>query len=325
MHLSHEQALDLAAEAARRCGACDATAQALARAVVAAEWAGSRAVGFAHLPDYLDGLQRGRIDGRVAPVIRCPTPATVCVDVRGGIAQRGYDEAFDLLTDRARASGVAVLSLTRSYTVGELGYYTRRLAEQGLVALAACNATAQVTTVESGQPVFGTNPLSFAAPLGASRPFVIDQASSATAFVRLREAAAAGADIPEGWAVDAQGRPTTRAQDALSGLLLPFGGARGAHIAMIVEILAAGLTGGHWSIDAPPYAEGEVSPGVGLFVVAIDAERLAPGFATRLSAQITRWAERGVRIPGSHLDVRALDIPEDLVARIRDWAAADAP
>ncbi|MEN9890994.1 MAG: hypothetical protein RLY78_1289 [Pseudomonadota bacterium] len=320
MRLTHDEALDLATAAARAAGAGDATARALAEATVAAEWAGSRAVGFAHLPDYLDGLRSGRIDGHAAPEISFPAPAAVRVDVRRGIAQRGFDEAFDAFVERTRSGGVAVLTLHDSYTVGELGYYTRRLAQQGLVALAACNATAQVTTLESGRPVFGTNPLSFAAPTTGARPFVIDQASSATAFVRLRQAAAEGAAIPEGWAVDARGEPTTSALAALSGLLLPFGGARGAHIAMIVEILGAGLTGGHWSIDAPHYAEGTTSPAVGLFVTAFDPERLVPGFAARLTAQIERLAALGVRIPGSHLDITALDIPEALVAALRAGA-----
>lgn len=317
MRIEAAEAIDIARAAAKAAGASDEIALSLARAVVAAEWSGSRAVGFAHLDDYLDGFRKGRISRDATPVLSFPAPAAVRVDARRGIAQLGFDQAFDELVRRAETCGVAVFAQFNSFTVGELGYYTRRLAEAGLVAFAACNATAQMTTSESGKAVFGTNPLSFAAPTATGKPFVIDQASSATAFVNVRQAAAKGERIPEGWAVDASGQPTTEASEAVEGLLLPFGGARGAHIAMIVEILGAGMTGGNWSMDAPHYANGEESPSVGLFVVAFNPGVTAPGFADRLSAQIARLAENGVRIPGSHIKVTELDIPVELVEKFR--------
>lgn len=316
MRLTTEQALDLARRAARQAGADEGTAESLAQAVVSAEWAGSRAVGFAHLVDYLDGLRCGRIAGDAQPLISSPAPAVIRVDALRGIAQRGFDLAFDDLVRRTRENGIAVFSLFNSFTVGELGYYTRRLAQVGLVATAACNAKAQVTTLESGQPVFGTNPLSFAAPTTQAKPFVVDQATSASAYVRLRQAAEAGESIPEGWAVDAAGQPTTSAVAALDGLLLPFGGARGANIALIVEILGAGLTGGHWSIDAPHYAQGADSPAVGMLLTVIDPTLLVPDFANRLTSQLERLAEMKVRIPGSHLNITELDIPDALVHSI---------
>lgn len=317
MRLSTSEAISIAEQAAKSAGASGPVAASLAQAVVAAEWSGNRAVGFAHLMDYLDGFRCGRIAGDAKPSISFPAAATVRVDANRGIAQLGFDLAFDELLARAKQSGVAVFSQFNSFTVGELGYYTRRLADAGMVAIAACNATAQVTTVESGKPVFGTNPMSFAAPTNRGKSFVIDQASSAAAFVRVRQAAAAGESIPEGWAVNAQGEPTTSALEALTGLLLPFGGPRGAHIAMMVEFLGAGLTGGNWSMDAPPYAHGAESPAVGLFINVIDPEVLVPGFTERLSTQIDRLADMGVRIPGSHINITELDVPDDVLASVR--------
>ena len=91
-------------------------------------------------------------------------------------------------------------------------------------------------------------------------PLVIDQATSATAYVNLRKAAEHGEPIPEGWAIDAAGQPTTDARAALDGLLLAFGGKRGANIALMVEVLAAGMTGANWSLDCPPFDQGSDSP-----------------------------------------------------------------
>lgn len=316
MRYETEEAREIARRAVLSAGASDDVAKSLADAVVAAEWAGSHAVGFAHLVDYLDGFAEGRIDGRAEPDIKFAAPAAIRVDAKGGIAQLGFDRAFDQIIERANTYGVAAFIQANSYTVGELGYYTRRLAAAGMVSLAACNANALMTTFESRKAVFGTNPISFAAPVENGKPFVIDQALSATAFVNIRQAAERGETIPEGWAVDAAGNPTTDARDAVKGLLLAFGGARGANIALIIEILAAGLTGANWSMDAPSFSEGNESPGVGLFVVAFKADLLAPGFPARLSAQIERLAAQGIRIPGSHINVTDLDLPTSLIEKI---------
>jgi len=322
MRIETQDAHEIARRAALNAGASDDVATSLADAVVSAEWAGSRAVGFAHLPDYLDGFLKGRITRDAQPQLTFPTPASVRADAKGGIAQLGFDLAFDQLVERANTFGVTVFVQANSYTVGELGYYTRRLAESGFVALAVTNATAQMTTVESRQPVFGTNPMSFAAPMGTGKPFVIDQASSATAFVNVRKAAEKGEPIPDGWALDGTGQPTTDAREAVKGLLLAFGGARGANIALMIEILAAGLGGGNWSTDAPSFSEGSQSPGVSLFIVAMQPQLLAPDFSVRLPAQIKHLAELGVRIPGSHLNITEIDVPEVLIERINSYTVS---
>lgn len=317
-----EAARRIALDAIRKAGANEAVARSLADATISAELAGSKVVGFAHLPDYLDGFATGRIAANVDPEPSFPALAAVHVDACGGIAQLAYDRVFDELVGRANTYGVVTLAVSNSFTVGELGYYTRRLAEQGLVALGTCNATAQMTTLESGKAVYGTNPVSFAAPVAHARPFVIDQASSATAFVSVRKAAEAGQAIPDGWAVDKQGRPTTDARAAINGLLLPFGGVRGANLAMMMEILAAGVTGANWSMDAPHYAKGRDTPGVGLFLVAVKADVFAEDFEARLAAQLERLSQAGVRIPGSHIKVCEIDVADDVMDNVRSSGAS---
>lgn len=297
--LSLEDAFDLARSALLRLGMAEQAAGALARATVDAEAVGKRPVGFAHLVDYLAALAAGRIDGRAEPLFTAPVPALMKCDAMGGVAQHGFEIVEDELAEKARTFGLAIFALRNCYTTGELGWYAARLAAQGLVALAATNGPAVLAGAGGRKPVYCTNPLAFAAPLADGREILIDQASSATAFVNIRAAAERGSPIPEGWALDAAGEPTTNAEAALAGALLAFGGDRGANIALMVEVLAAGLTGANWSTDAPSFRAGAASPGTGLFVLAIAPHLLAEDFPERLAAQATRLSgEFGVHVPG---------------------------
>lgn len=320
MRYTIKRAREMARQAAMAAGASDAVATSLANATVAAELCGRSAVGFAHLPDYLDGFTAGRIVGTAQPDIGFPAPAIIYVDARGGIAQLGFDLAFDELRARAGLYGMTAFAQKNSYTAGELGYYTRRLAEAGLVSFAVGNGPALMTAGSNREAAYGTNPLSFAAPVENGPPLVIDQASSATAFVNVRQAAERGETIPEGWAVDEGGQPTTDAREAVKGLLLAFGGTRGANIALMTEVLAAGLTGANWSLDAPAFADGSRSPGVGLFVVGLKPDVLAPDFSARLASQLARLAAKGVHIPGQTHVADEIELPAALIASIERYA-----
>ena len=322
--LSFEDALQLALSACRGAGASEAAARSLAAATVSAERRGKPAVGFAHLVDYLDGFAAGRIIGDAAPELSSPAGAVIACDARGGIAQLGFDLAFDDLRARCAALGVAIFAQANSYTAGELGYYVRRLAEAGLVALAATNGPALMAPPGGLAPVYCTNPVAFAAPVADGPPLVIDQASSATAFVNVRDRAERGEPLPPGWAIDAAGRETTDARAAMRGALLTFGGARGGNIALTVEVLA-GLAGGNWSLDAPSFADGAKTPGAGLFVVAIAPAVLAPEFPVRLASQLARLASLGVHIPGQRADrAEGINLSPALLAKIQAYASGEA-
>jgi (2R)-3-sulfolactate dehydrogenase (NADP+) len=297
--LSPQEARDLARTALMRVGMVETAATALAGATVDAEMAGKNAIGFTHLTDYLRSLVDGRIDGRAEPLITSPVPAIVKCDAMGGVAQHGFAIALEELVTKAKALGIAVFTVQNSYTTGELGWYAAQLAQEGLVAIAATNGPALLAGAGSRLPVYCTNPLAFAAPLADGRFLLVDQASSATAYVKIREAAARGEAIPAGWALDQEGEPTTDPFAAMKGALLAFGGTRGANVALMVEVLAAGLTGANWSLDAPDFQAGDASPGVGLFLLALAPQLLADGFSTRFAEQVERLSGvYGVHIPG---------------------------
>jgi (2R)-3-sulfolactate dehydrogenase (NADP+) len=317
--LQPAEALDLAERACRAAGASEAAAQSLARATVAAELHGRGAAGFSHLPDYLAGFRDGRIDRSAEPALSSPAPAMIACDARGGISQLGFDRAFDDLRARAEAYGLALFAQANSFTTGELGDYARRLAEAGLVALAVTNGPALMAAGGAKRPVYCTNPIAFAAPLDEGPPLLIDQATSATAFVTLRRLAEEGRALEAGLAIDEDGVQTTDPRAALRGALIAFGGPRGANIALMVEVLAAGLAGAHWSLDAPPFDRGNRSPGAGLIVVAIAPRLIAPDFPERLRAQLDRLASLGVYIPGRRGRAEAIELTDGIVAAIERW------
>ena len=196
------------------------------------------------------------------------------------------------------------------------------------MSFAATNGPALLAGSGSTKPVYCTNPMSFAAPVAGGPPLVIDQSSSATAFVNIRKAAEEGAKIPEGWALDASGNPTTDPAAAMKGALLAFGGKRGANIALMVEVLAAGLSGANWSLDAPSFTGGPDSPGTGLFVLAIEPKLLDPDFEQPHEGQLDRLAgDYGVHIPGApgprrrrRRKARGINAPKAVVQRISEFA-----
>lgn len=298
INLDLETALDLCKRAARACGASEYAAESLAAATVAAEARGQTTVGLAHFLDYIDAMRAGRIDGSATPVLTRPAAAVIVSNACGGIAHSGFDLAFEELVMTAERFGVALFSQHNAYTCGALGYFAERLAQRNLIALAVANSSAHLAAGGAKRPIYGTNPLAFAAPQQHGPALLIDQASSATAFVNVRAAAEAGRPLPDGWAIDQAGEPTNDPSAVLTGALLAFGGARGGNIALMVEVLSA-LSGANWSLDAPSFRDGAQSPGVGMLIVALAPDLIDPSFIQRWSSQLRRLRdEHHVFIPG---------------------------
>lgn len=288
---------DLCVSAAIRAGATEHEARILADATVAAELARHRAVGVAHLFDYLDAYRAGRISPGVEPTVHRPTAATLISDAGGGLAQVAFDAALPELRADVEQRGLGALWVRNSYTCGELAYYPRLLAQAGLFALAFANSPALMSIGGSRERVLGTNPMAFAVPRPGRAPYVVDQATSATAYVNVRDAARDHKSIPLGWAVGPDGGATTEATAALAGALLPFGSYRGGNVALLVELLAT-LAGASYSVDAAPFDSGTSSPRIGMCVLCFDAGAIA-GDAARMADHLDRLADDyGVALRG---------------------------
>ena len=281
-------------------GAGEVQARSVARSVRRAEEDGIGLVGLGYLPTYLAHLASGKVDGMAAPIVTQPRAAAVLVDACHGFAHPAVDAGLPGLIGAARACGMASLSIRRSYSIGVLGHPVEDIAAAGLIALAFTNSPPNIAPWGGRKPLFGTNPMAFAAPREALPPLVIDQATSAVTKVALVQAAKAGRVIPDSWALDAEGQPTTDAQAALNGSMQPFGGAKGAGLALMIDLLAAGLTGANFSKDASPYARPDgPPPGVGQLFIAFDPDAFAPGFADRISdLSAAVLAQDGARLPG---------------------------
>ncbi len=329
-HVTFDALTALAREALATSGAGPETAEIMAAVLVDAEAKGLHGVGLAHLLTYCEALAVGQIDGHAEPQVERPTPIVFHVDARGGVGHLAFERCFDDLATAATSFGLALFSQRGSFTNAALDWFVDRLAERGLIGIAATNAGPAFLAPSGGtRPVFCTNPMALAVPGQDGPAVLIDQSSSATAFVNIKQAAEQGTPIPLGWALDGAGNPTTDPVAAMSGVLLAFGGNRGANIALMVELLTAGLSGANWSADAPSFLEGDRSPGIGLFVLAISPGVVhGPGFESRIETYIQRLrTEYGAYIPGprrrstrDRARAEGLEVDPDTLRKLREIA-----
>ncbi|MGH8295696.1 MAG: Ldh family oxidoreductase, partial [Steroidobacteraceae bacterium] len=277
-------------------------------------------------PSYAAQARAGKVDGCALPSYRRVSPAAVRIDAACGFAYPALDLAVETLPGVAREYGVAVATIHRSHHIGAAGYTAERLAQQGCMALVCSNTPPAMAFAGGVRAMMGTNPLAFAAPLPERAPLVIDMALSQVARSRIVAAQKAGEKIPTDWATDSAGRPTTDPSAALAGALTPIGGAKGAVLALIVEILCGALAGGHFGWEASSFLDEQgAPPAVGQLLLAFDAHSLsAGGFAARMSALLAALGgQDGTRIPGdrrlanrARAAAQGLDIPAALHARL---------
>ena len=315
--LSLAQVEELAANSLIASGASPANAASTARALAAAEADGQSGHGLSRVLSYGAQIKVGKVDGRAVPVLTQTRAATVRVDARGGLAYPALDMAIDALVPLAREIGLAAAGVYSSHHIGQAGRSVERLADQGLVALVVSNTPKAMAFYGGAKPMMGTNPLAFAAPLPGRAPLVIDLALSLVARSKIVAAQKNGHAIPADWANAPDGRPTTDAAVALTGSLAPAGGAKGAALALMVEILCAALAGGRFGWEATSFLDDKgAPPGVGQVLLALDPLAFAgPGFLDRMGILAKALhAEDGVRLPGDRrLTARAKAAVEGLV------------
>ncbi|MGG5888921.1 Ldh family oxidoreductase [Falsiroseomonas sp. HC035] len=297
-----DEVADLTRRALAASGVSVANLGPLVASVVAAEADGIHSHGLARLPTYCEHARCGKIDGAATPVLDQPRPGLVRVDARDGFAHPAIELGLPALVAAARSQGIAALAVTSSYNCGVVGHHVERIAEAGLLALGFVNAPASMAPAGGRIPVFGTNPIAFAVPRAEGPPLVLDQSASVVAKSELIVHQQRGEAIPLGWALDQDGQPTTDPAAGLAGSMLPSGGYKGAGQALIVELMAAWLTGASLSLEASSFADNKGgSPRTGQCFLALDPGPLAGPEAgarlDRLVAAIT--GQPGARLPGS--------------------------
>ncbi|MES0862836.1 Ldh family oxidoreductase [Ruegeria sp. SCPT10] len=293
---------DLSFRALVAAGTSEANARPLAQATAATEADGVASHGLAYIPIYCEHVQCGKVDGMAKPVVSRPKPSVVAVDAATGFAHSAIDTGFEALIPAAREQGVAVLAIRNSYNCGVLGYHTHRLAQAGLVGLGFTNAPASIAPSGGSKPVVGTNPFSIAAPGPDGQPaLLIDQSASTIAKSEVMKHAREGKPIPVGWALDADGNPTTDPEVGLKGSMAPSGGYKGVGVALMVELLAAAMTGATLGINASPFSgTAGGPPKTGQFFIAIDPAATGGGaFDAGISNLIEAIrSQEGAHLPG---------------------------
>ena len=320
--------LELATTALKRAGANDRMAEATARHLVHAEEQGLPTHGMSRVPFYCTMLRNGRNDGAARPRMLSERAGACLIDNADGLPYVSVQWAIDEAIQRARRNGIAFAGVTHSAHAGVLGIHVERIAAEGLVGFAFTNSPAAIPPWGGRKPLFGTNPVAAAFPRREGDPVVIDLALTTVVRGRIMMAMRKGERIPEGWVLDRNGRPTTDPAEAINhGSLFPIGGAKGAMLALMFELICAALTGSAIGPEADSFfSEQGNRPRIGQAFLAIDPGALAgmDRYFERVQTVVdTMLADPEVRLPGarrfaSERSARAhgIEVPDELIAQI---------
>lgn len=262
----------------------------VADSLVAADVWGVSTHGVTRLPIYVRRMRQGLIKVRPRVTVDRLAPSSAIVDADDGPGQIATTRAIDEAIDLARSTGAGVVAVRNSNHFGAAAYYTRRAAAAGMVGIALSHAEADVVPYGGRTAALGTNPLSIAVP-GADEtpPIVVDMATSGVAMGKVLLARQDGVPIPDDWAVDAEGRPTTDPHAARA--VVPAAGPKGYGLAVIIDLLSSLLTGAGAGPDVRRMYDDFTAPqGLGHLVAAIDITRFVPlaTFRAGVSAYVTR-------------------------------------
>jgi (2R)-3-sulfolactate dehydrogenase (NADP+) len=328
MKKNAQELFQLARTALERAGAHAGMASAAARHLVRAEEQGLPSHGMSRVPFYCSMLRNGRADGAAHPAMAAERAAACLIDNRDGLPYVSVEWAVGEAIQRARRNGIAFAGIRNSAHVGVLGIHLLPVADAGLVGLAFTNSPAAIPAWGGRKALFGTNPVAAVFPRKGEPPVVIDLALTTVVRGRIMMAMRKGERIPEGWALDRHGRPTTDPKEAIEhGSLFPIGGAKGAMLALMFELICASLTGAAIGPEADSFfAEEGNKPRIGQAFIAIDPSGLAgpEKFAERVDTVVrTMLADPEVRLPGARrfaaekaARASGIEIPDDLLAQI---------
>ncbi len=328
-----QQATDLVAKALAAAGASDTMARSVARALVLAESQGLSGHGLSRVGQYCTHLRNGRADGKAVATVARQKGAAVLVDAGTGLAFPACDLAIETAITTARELGVCFAGVTNSHHAGVLVDHLRPVAAAGMVAIAFTNSPAAMPAAGGRHPVFGTNPVAAIFPRRHGDPLMIDLSLSEVARGKLMVAAKEGKSIPLGWALDADGEPTTDPQKGMLGSMLPVGAAsspKGAMLALMVELMVTAIIGAQFGFEASSFFVDEGNqPRLGQAFIVIDPGALAgtDAYYDRMETVVTEMLrDDGVRLAGARrlaLERKAaaegLPVTDAVLAQLRTW------
>ena len=298
--LSLAQAEDLVAKALTRCRTRPEIARSVAKALVLAEADGLHGHGLSRVASYCAQAKVGKVDGFAVPAVMRLRPGILAVDAKYGFAYPALDAAIGSLPPMVAEAGIAAAGIRRSHHCGAAGHPAEALARAGLVALVFANTPSAIAPAGGKRGLFGTNPIAFACPLPGADPIIADVSLSKVARGNILAAKQKEERIPEGWALDSEGRPTTDPDAALAGTMVPLGDAKGTVLALMVELLAAGLTDANYAAEASSFLDAKgTPPGTGQLIIAIDPASWGGGLQRFVELARAIESEAGARLPGA--------------------------
>lgn len=301
--------------------------------LVEADLLGFYSHGVSKVTDYLKRMEDGLIEKETQITVVSETKTTAVFDANNGWGQVASVKAMDSAVDKALEYGTGFTGVKDSNHFGITSYYTKLAAERGCIGFATTNASGLMVPFGSKEPSLGTNPISFAIPVGEGKaPVVLDMSTGNTARGKITLANKMGKEIPQDWAITKDGKPTTSAAEALEGYLLPMG-PKGSGLAIVVDILSGVLTGALFGSNVPRMYEDPEPQRLGHFFGAISIEAFMPIdlFYQRMEERVSQTVNSApmegfdrVYMPGEMEDERkqeqlknGINLPEEIVAELR--------
>src|SRR3954468_2189450 len=275
-------------------------AQVVAGDLVAADLEGIASHGVMLLPMYVERIVKGSVSARSSGEVVSDRGGAIVIDAHNALGQLTARQAVGLAVARAKEIALAVAVVRNGFHFGTAGRFARMIAEHNCVGIVLSSTRPLMPAPGGAEAMVGNNPIAVALPSTGEFPVEADMALSATAMGKIRLAAAAGQRIPEAWAIDAEGRPTTDPAAAIKGMLLPAAGPKGFGLAVAIDLLCGGLSGGAvgeevgllYGDPAKPYACSHL-------FLALDAARFG---IENLQGRVEQFSERirnSRRAPGS--------------------------
>lgn len=299
IELNLEQVRQLAMTAMRHRGFGESEAIATVEALIAAERDGLSSHGLSRLPFYLDQAVSGKVNSAAVPSVQVDG-AIVRVDAHYGLAFAAVERGLEAGYKCVAQTGLSAVSIANSHHFGVAGAPVEAAARRGYVALAFSNTPSAIAPWGGHRALFGTNPIAFACPRQDANPLLIDLSLSKVARGKIMMAKMKGERLPVGWALDKEGRSTTDPDKAMAGSMVPAGDVKGSALALMVELLTAGLSGSNFGFQASSFFDAEGKPpGIAQLILLLDPQRFTEGFVAHAESLFKAMLEQpGVRIPG---------------------------
>ncbi|MBQ9720164.1 MAG: Ldh family oxidoreductase [Oscillospiraceae bacterium] len=312
-------------------------AETVADMLLDAELTGVGTHGVSRLAIYLERVERGLVSRHNEAKILRESPSALAIDAGNSLGAVGAKFAMEACIRKARGTGCCFATVKNSNHFGAAAYYTRMAAAQGMIGFCCTNLTAKIAPHGAAEPCMGTNPISVAVPSGGF-PVVLDMTPSVVALGKLILAQKLGKDIPLGWALDRDGKPTTDPAAGRAGSLIPIGGPKGSGLALMVEVLSGILSGAGTATHLHDLYEFDAPQGVGHFMGAIDVSKFLDLDAFRAGVDTMSDEIRGLKLaegadevllPGERSARSAaekaktgIDVPEPVCAELNELGEA---